>query len=541
MNALSPAVEARRRRTFAIISHPDAGKSTLTEALALHAHVINEAGAVHGKAGRKATVSDWMEMEQARGISVSSTALQFEYLPQGSKGAEGDGQPYVINLVDTPGHSDFSEDTYRVLTAVDGALMLIDAAKGLEPQTLKLFRVCKSRNIPIITVVNKWDRPGKSPLELLDEIAEEIDLTPTPIFWPVGIAGDFYGLARLDADGMPTEYIEFTRTAGGSTIAPEEHFTPEEAVQQQGDNWTTAAEESTLLAEMGQVHDEELFLAGATSPVIFASAKLNFGVHQILDSIVNLAPHPAGREDVNDVFHDLDDDFSAVIFKVQAGMDSAHRDRLAFMRVVSGEFERGMVVTHAQTQKPFTTKYALTVFGRDRETVETAYPGDVVGLVNALGLAPGDTLYKGKKAQYPPIPAFAPEHFATLRAASLSKYKQFRKAVDELGAEGVVQILTNDLRGESNPVMAAVGVLQFEVVQARMRAEYNVETVIENIPYTVARKTDAESADELGRQRGVEIFTRQDGELIALISDKWRLNYLQKELPDLTLDTLIAD
>ena len=541
MNALSPAVEARRRRTFAIISHPDAGKSTLTEALALHAHVINEAGAVHGKAGRKATVSDWMEMEQARGISVSSTALQIEYLPQGSKGAEGDGQPYVINLVDTPGHSDFSEDTYRVLTAVDGALMLIDAAKGLEPQTLKLFRVCKSRNIPIITVVNKWDRPGKSPLELLDEIAEEIDLTPTPIFWPVGIAGDFHGLARLDADGMPTEYIEFTRTAGGSTIAPEEHFTPEEAVQQQGDNWTTAAEESTLLAEMGQVHDEELFLAGATSPVIFASAKLNFGVHQILDSIVNLAPHPAGREDVNDVFHDLDDDFSAVIFKVQAGMDSAHRDRLAFMRVVSGEFERGMVVTHAQTQKPFTTKYALTVFGRDRETVETAYPGDVVGLVNALGLAPGDTLYKGKKAQYPPIPAFAPEHFATLRAASLSKYKQFRKAVDELGAEGVVQILTNDLRGESNPVMAAVGVLQFEVVQARMRAEYNVETVIENIPYTVARKTDAESADELGRQRGVEIFTRQDGELIALISDKWRLNYLQKELPDLTLDTLIAD
>jgi peptide chain release factor 3 len=541
VNALSPAVEARRRRTFAIISHPDAGKSTLTEALALHAHVINEAGAVHGKAGRKATVSDWMEMEQARGISVSSTALQFEYLPQGSKGAEGDGQPYVINLVDTPGHSDFSEDTYRVLTAVDGALMLIDAAKGLEPQTLKLFRVCKSRNIPIITVVNKWDRPGKSPLELLDEIAEEIDLTPTPIFWPVGIAGDFHGLARLDADGMPTEYIEFTRTAGGSTIAPEEHFTPEEAVQQQGDNWTTAAEESTLLAEMGQVHDEELFLACATSPVIFASAKLNFGVHQILDSIVNLAPHPAGREDVNDVFHDLDDDFSAVIFKVQAGMDSAHRDRLAFMRVVSGEFERGMVVTHAQTQKPFTTKYALTVFGRDRETVETAYPGDVVGLVNALGLAPGDTLYKGKKAQYPPIPAFAPEHFATLRAASLSKYKQFRKAVDELGAEGVVQILTNDLRGESNPVMAAVGVLQFEVVQARMRAEYNVETVIENIPYTVARKTDAESADELGRQRGVEIFTRQDGELIALISDKWRLNYLQKELSDLTLDTLIAD
>lgn len=533
--------EAQRRRTFAIISHPDAGKSTLTEALALHAHVINEAGAVHGKSGRKSTVSDWMEMEQARGISVSSTALQFEYLPEGSNGPNNDGEPYVINLVDTPGHSDFSEDTYRVLTAVDGALMLIDAAKGLEPQTLKLFRVCKSRNIPIITVVNKWDRPGKSPLELLDEIAEEIDLTPTPIFWPVGIAGDFHGLARLDANGEPCEYIEFTRTAGGSTIAPEEHFTPEEATAQRGDDWTTAAEESMLLAEMGQVHDDELFLHGETSPVVFASAKLNFGVHQILDSIIALAPHPAGREGVDGTFRDLDDDFSAVVFKVQAGMDSAHRDRLAFMRVVSGEFERGMVVTHSQTNRPFATKYALTVFGRDRETIEQAYPGDVVGLVNASGLRPGDTLYKGKKTEYPPIPQFAPEHFATLRAASLSKYKQFRKAVDELGSEGVVQILTNDLRGESAPVMAAVGVLQFEVVQARMKAEYNVETVMENIPYTVARRTDAESAPELGRQRGVEIFTRNDGELIALVSDKWRLDYIQKQLPELTLDTLIAD
>lgn len=536
-----PQAEARRRRTFAIISHPDAGKSTLTEALALHAHVIGEAGAVHGKAGRKSTVSDWMEMEQARGISVSSTALQFTYLPEGDNGPNDDGEPYVINLVDTPGHSDFSEDTYRVLTAVDGALMLIDAAKGLEPQTLKLFRVCKSRGLPIITVINKWDRPGKNPLELLDEIAEEIDLIPTPLYWPVGIAGDFHGLARLDSDGKPCEYIEFTRTAGGSTIAPEEHFTLEEAAQRLPEDWTTAAEESTLLAEMGQVHDEELFLHGATSPVIFASAKLNFGVHQILDSLVSLAPHPHGRDDVDGNFHELDDDFSAVVFKVQAGMDSAHRDRLAFMRVVSGEFDRGMIVKHAQTDRQFATKYALTVFGRDRETIEQAYPGDVVGLVNALGLRPGDTLYKGKKAEYPPIPQFAPQYFSTLRAKSLSKYKQFRKAVDELGAEGVVQILTNDLRGESAPVMAAVGVLQFEVVQARMKAEYNVDTVMEKIPYTIARRTDEESMAELNRQRGVEVFTRQDGELIALVSDKWRLDYLQKQLPDLTLEPLIAD
>ncbi|HHY07910.1 MAG TPA: peptide chain release factor 3 [Corynebacteriales bacterium] len=542
MNSPQPAqTEARRRRTFAIISHPDAGKSTLTEALALHAHAINEAGAVHGKQGRKATVSDWMDMEKERGISASSTALQFEYLPKGSAGPNGDGEPYVINLVDTPGHSDFSEDTYRVLTAVDGALMLVDAAKGLEPQTLKLFRVCKSRGLPIITVVNKWDRPGKNPLELLDEIADEIDLTPTPLYWPVGIAGDFHGLAELDEEGQPRKYIEFTRTAGGSTIAPEEHFTPAEAAERLPEDWTTAEEESMLMAEMGQVHDDELFLHGATSPVIFASAKLNFGVHQILNSLVSLAPSPAGRDDVDGTFHELADDFSGVVFKVQAGMDSAHRDRLAFMRVVSGEFDRGMIVKHAQTDRQFATKYALTVFGRDRETVEKAYPGDVIGLVNALGLRPGDTLYKGKKTEYPPIPQFAPQFFSTLRAKSLSKYKQFRKAVDELGSEGVVQILTNDLRGESSPVMAAVGVLQFEVVQARMEAEYNVETVMENIPYTVARRTDPESVTELNRQRGVEVFTRQDGELIALVSDKWRLDYIQKQLPDLTLEPLIAD
>ncbi|MGL4305183.1 MAG: peptide chain release factor 3 [Mycobacteriaceae bacterium] len=517
-------VEVARRRTFAVISHPDAGKSTLTEALALHARVISEAGAIHGKSGRKSTVSDWMEMEKARGISVSSTALQFNY------------KDHVINLVDTPGHADFSEDTYRVLTAVDAAVMLIDAAKGLEPQTLKLFQVCRHRGIPVITVINKWDRPGQAPLELLDEITERIGLTPTPLYWPVGIAGDFRGLLRRESG----DYVRFTRTAGGATIAPEELLSPQAALARENGEWETALEESELLSASGQDHDQELFLAGQTSPVIFASAMLNFGVSQILDSLIELAPAPSSRTDINNTAREVTEPFSAVVFKVQAGMDTAHRDRLAFMRIVSGVFERGMVVTHSQTGRPFTTKYAQTVFGRERSTVELAFPGDVVGLVNATALAPGHTLYADKKVEFPPIPSFAPEHFSILRAESASKYKQFRRAVDQMESEGVVQVLRNEIRGDASPVLAAVGPMQFEVVAARMKAEFSVEARMEPLGYSLARRTDAESAAELGRQRGVEVFTRGDGVLLALVSDRWRLQYIEKELPDLLLEPLVA-
>ena len=549
MSSTTVAHEASRRRTFAVIAHPDAGKSTLTEALALHAHVINEAGAVHGKGNRKATVSDWMEMEKDRGISVASSALQFEYAPE-----DHEGEPFMINLVDTPGHADFSEDTYRVLTAVDAAVMLIDAAKGLEPQTLKLFRVCKARGLPIITVINKWDRVGREPLELVDEIVNEIQLQPTPLYWPVGIAGDFKGLAHINPDGEADEYIHFIRTAGGSTIAPEEHFQPADAAAREGSDWDTAVEEAELLAMDGAIHDQEMFEQCVTSPLIFASAMLNFGVHQILDTLCAIAPAPRSRESdpkaieasgsanaAIDEVREVTDDFSGVVFKVQAGMDRKHRDNLAFMRVVSGEFDRGMQVTHAQSGRSFSTKYALTVFGRTRDTIDTAYPGDIVGLVNAGSLAPGDTIYDGRKVQFKPMPQFAPEAFRILRAKSLGDYKAFRKGLDQLAAEGVVQILRNDIRGDAAPVMAAVGPMQFEVMQARMEVEYNVETVTEPIPYSVARRTDTESAEELGRQRGVEIFTRTDGELIALFGDKWKLAFVEKEHPELTMEPLVAD
>jgi len=521
--------EVARRRTFAVISHPDAGKSTLTEALALHAKVISEAGAIHGKAGRRATVSDWMEMEKARGISVSSTALQFAY-------RSGSGVDAVVNLVDTPGHSDFSEDTYRVLTAVDAAVMLIDAAKGLEPQTLKLFQVCRHRGIPVITVINKWDRPGQSPLELLDEIATRIGLEPTPVYWPVGIAGDFRGLL----DRRTGDYTRFTRTAGGAHIAPQEQLSAPAAAEREGDAWAVAVEESELLAATGADHDEARFLAGQTSPVLFSSAVLNFGVAQLLDLLIDLAPPPRARLDVDAHPREVTDAFSAVVFKVQAGLDAAHRDRLAYMRVVSGVFERGMVVTNAATGKPFTTKYAQSVFGRDRSTVDTAYPGDVVGLVNALSLTVGDTLYVDTPVQFPPIPQFAPEHFRVLRGAVGGKAKQFRRAVEQMDSEGVVQVLRNEVRGESAPVLAAVGPMQFEVVAARMKTEFDVDAAMEPLPYALARRTDAASAVELDRQRGIEVFTRGDGALLALVSDRWRLQYIQKELPHLMLEPLVA-
>ncbi|WP_003892707.1 peptide chain release factor 3 [Mycolicibacterium smegmatis] len=518
------AAEATRRRTFAVISHLDAGKSTLTEALALHARVITEAGAIHGKAGRRSTVSDWMEMEKARGISITSTVLQFPY------------RDSVINLLDTPGHADFSEDTYRVLTAVDCAVMLIDAAKGLEPQTLKLFQVCKHRGIPIITVINKWDRPGRHALELIDEIQTRIGLKPTPLTWPVGIAGDFKGV--LDRRGG--QFIRFTRTAGGATAAPEEHIPADAAHAAAGDDWDTAVEESELLSADGGDYDRDAFLAGTASPTLFTSAALNFGVNQLLDVLVELAPSPNGAVDVDGERRVPDAPFSAFVFKVQAGMDSAHRDRIAYARVVSGTFERGDVLTHAATGKPFVTKYAQSVFGQQRSTLDDAWPGDVIGLANAQALRPGDTLYRDVPVQFPPIPSFSPEHFAVARGTDPSKHKQFRRGIEQLEQEGVVQVLRSDKRGEQAPVFAAVGPMQFEVASHRMATELSAPISLEPLPYQVARIVDPEDADFMNRQPSAEVMTRSDGVMLVLFSTPWRLEGFQRDNPDIKLRSLVA-
>jgi len=518
--------EAGRRRTFAVISHPDAGKSTLTEALALHAAAINTAGAVHGKAGRRGVTSDWMAMEKDRGISITSAVLKFDY----------DG--HVLNLLDTPGHADFSEDTYRVLEAVDCAIMLLDSAKGLEPQTLKLFDVCRSRHVPVVTFVNKWDRPGREPLELLDEIEQRIGLRPTPVNWPVGIAGDFRGLIER-ATG---EYTAYTRQPGGAQKALEEVFKDlAEARKREGAAFDAAEEEIALLTEIGADVDMPSFLAGESSPVLFGAALPNFGVRRLLDAICDLAPAPKPRADVEGEQRPVESAFSGLVFKVQANMDPAHRDRVAFVRVCSGRFERGMVLTHAATRRPFATKYAQAMFGQERETLETAFPGDVIGLVNATALRPGDTLYADQPVSYPPIPSFAPEHFAVVRCKDAGKYKQFRRGIDQLDTEGVVQVLSSDLRGDQAPVLAAVGPLQFDVVMHRLEHEFGAKSELSHLDYGLARLTDAAGPEVLKGARGAEVLTRRlDGALLALFADKWRLNAIKRDNPSLRLDPLLA-
>ncbi|MFF5219284.1 peptide chain release factor 3 [Micromonospora sp. NPDC000442] len=519
------AAEAARRRTFAVISHPDAGKSTITEALALHAQVIGEAGAVHGKAGRKGVVSDWMAMEQQRGISITSAVLQFAY------------RDLVVNLLDTPGHADFSEDTYRVLTAVDCAVMLLDAAKGLEPQTLKLFEVCRARRIPVITFINKWDRPGREALALLDEIEQRIKLRPTPVTWPVGIAGQFHGVV----DRRTGQMTAFRRTPGGATAAIEEQLSPEQAARKYGPDWHRAMEELELLSLTGADHDQAAFAAATSTPVLFGAAVANFGVRQLLDVLATHAPTPGPRPDAAGTPRPVDAPFAGFVFKIQANMNKAHRDQLAFIRVCSGRFTRGMTVTHAATGRPFATKYAQQMFGANRETIDEAYPGDVIGLVNATALGIGDTLHDGPAVMFPPLPSFVPEHFAVLRAADASTFKRFRRGVEQLDAEGVVQVLRSDRRGDQAPVLAAVGPMQFEVAVARLDAEFGVTTRLEHLPYQVARRTDPASEERLRAVPDAEVLTRvRDGALLALFTSGWRMRSIGDGRPGLTLDSLPA-
>lgn len=521
-----PATQARRRRTFAVISHPDAGKSTLTEALALHAEVISAAGAVHGKGGRRGVTSDWMDMERERGISVSSAVLQFAY------------RDHVINLLDTPGHGDFSEDTYRVLAAVDAAVMLLDAARGLEAQTLKLFDVCRSRGVPVLTFVNKWDRPGREALELVDEVEQRIGLRPMPITWPVGIAGDLRGLVER-ADGTMRR---FEHTAHGASVAREEILDAGRAAAEEGADWERATEELQLLGEVGANYDAEAFAVGTATPVLFGAALANIGVGRLLDALVDLAPAPSSRPDATGHARPVQSPFSGLVFKVQASMDRSHRDRVAFVRVCSGRFERGMVLTHDATGRPFATKYAQAMFGRDRSTIDEAFPGDIVGLVNATALRPGDTLWAERAVTFPNIPSFAPEHFAVARVADASKTKQFRKGIEQLDSEGVIQVLSSDLRGDQAPVLAAVGPLQFEVVSARLADEFSAPIRLDRLDYTLARRTDPAGAQALRGAVGIEVLTRRiDGELLALFPHKWRLQAVAGNQPTLHLDPLIAD
>lgn len=513
-----------RRRTFAIISHPDAGKTTLTEKFLLYAGAVQAAGSVKARDGRQAATSDWMDIERQRGISISSTVLQFPY------------RDCVFNLLDTPGHRDFSEDTYRVLAAVDAVIMVLDVAKGIEPQTLKLFEVCRAASLPVITFFNKYDRPGRDPLELLDEVEKQIGLRPTPVTWPVGQSGDFRGVI----DRRTGQFIRFTRTARGASAAPEELVSAERAALEEGKAWTVALEGCALLDAVGANVDKASFLAGTSTPVFVGSALTNFGVQMLLDAVVDLAPEPQPHIDNRNEFREVDEPFSAFIFKIQANMDPNHRDRLAFMRVCSGVFERGMDVTCSRTGRAVGTKYATTAFGADRATIEIAYPGDIVGLINTNGLQIGDTLWAEKAVTFPPLPLFAPEVFATARPLDTGKSKQFRRGLSELDEEGVVQILRDPDMGDTDPVLAAVGVLQFEVFAHRLAHEFNAPTEILPAAYQAIRLTDQESVQRLREIGGIRILRRRDGQLVALFTNRYRLQRLETDEPELTLTPIIA-
>lgn len=515
--------EVRRRRTFAIISHPDAGKTTLSEKFLLYAGAVAEAGAVKARGARRRATSDWMAMEQERGISISSTVLQFTY------------RDHVVNLLDTPGHRDFSEDTYRVLAAADAAVMVLDVAKGIEVQTRKLFEVCRARNLPILTFLNKYDRPGRDPLELLDEIEDQIQVRATPVTWPVGDPGDFRGVI----DRRDGSFVRFTRTAHGSMAAPEERVDPARAELEEGLAWPRALEESALLREVGADLDLDSFRAGETSPLFVGSALTNFGVRHLLDAIVDLAPAPSARRDADGAPRALSAPFSGFVFKVQANMNPAHRDHVAFVRVCSGRFERGMTVTHGVTGRPFSTKYAASVFGSDRDTIDEAYAGDVIGLVNASELSVGDTLYASEPVRYPTIPTFAPELFSWVRVPDTNRYKQFRRGLEQLEREGVVQVL-RDPAGDPTPLLAAVGRMQFEVFAHRLQHEFDAIPELTAAPYKVARRTDQESAEQFGRSSGIRVMERQDGTLLALFESPYWLERVVADHPDWRLDAILT-
>jgi peptide chain release factor 3 len=517
------AAEAARRRTFAIISHPDAGKTTLTEKFLLYAGAIQEAGAVKAQAGRRRATSDWMLLEQQRGISISSTVLQFAY------------RDHVVNLLDTPGHRDFSEDTYRVLAAADAAIMVLDSARGVEPQTLKLFEVCRARRLPVLTFLNKMDRPGRDPLELLDEIEEQIGLRPTPATWPVGDPGDFRGVIDRRRDGG---FIRYSRTQRGSTAAGEEHMDAERAAAELGEIWSRAADECALLDEVGAVVEAKSFLAGESTPVYVGSAITNFGVRHLLDAVIDLAPPPSPQLDVDGHPRPLERPFAGFVFKMQANMNPAHRDHVAFVRVCSGHFERGMTLTHGPTGKPFATKYATSVFGSERTTVDEAWPGDVIGLVNASGLRVGDSLHAEDAVTFPRIPAFPPELFASAHPVDVSRFKQFRRGVAQLEQEGVVQVL--HYPGDAQPVLAAVGQMQFEVFAHRMAHEFGAPVTMGGSTQKSVRVTDAATAEALRGYSGVQVLERGDGALLAVFDSPYFLSRMESDHPSWVLTPILT-
>ncbi len=463
-----------KRRTFAIISHPDAGKTTLTEKLLLYSGAIRSAGSVKARKSDKHATSDWMEIEKQRGISVTSSAMQFEF----------DG--YHINILDTPGHQDFSEDTYRVLVAADAAVMLIDAAKGVEAQTIKLFKVCRMRSIPIFTFVNKMDRAAKDPFALMEELEQVLGIRSCPINWPIGVDGDFQGVYHRD-----TKMVELY--AGGdhgakmvdkTDIALDDPAIDTILEKHYRDR---LAEEIELLDEAGDAFDLEAVRRGELTPMFFGSAVTNFGVEPFLERFLQFTPPPLSRLSDQGEIGPKEPYFSGFIFKIQANMNPAHRDRLAFMRVVSGAFEKGMDVWHSGTGKQVTLKQPQQFMADEREAVEEAWAGDIIGLFDPGIYQLGDTLSNGPKLRYENIPVFAPEFFNRVRPLDSMKRKQFQKGISQLAEEGAIQTFIRTETGREEFMVGVVGVLQFEVLEHRLKTEYQVDIVMEGMPFRYVR------------------------------------------------------
>ena len=473
--------EVSRRRTFAIISHPDAGKTTLTEKLLLYAGAIHIAGSVKSRKASRYATSDWMEIEKQRGISVASSVMQMEY------------RDCVINLLDTPGHKDFSEDTYRVLTAVDAALMVIDAANGIEPQTLRLLQVCRAQNTPVITFVNKMDREVREPVDLVDEIERTLEMPVVPCTWPVGMGKQFKGVFDLRSDSMRVFRAGEDRVADHEVIHGIDN---PECRERFGDTFAHARQEMALVQGVSPVFDQDAFLAGGQTPLFFGSAINNFGVKEVLDALVEFAPPPRPRKAIQRLVDPMEEKFSGVVFKIQANMDPGHRDRVAFIRVCSGHFERGMRLRNCRTEKDFRPNSVVSFLSQRRELVEDAYAGDIIGIPNHGVLQLGDTLTEGEDLQFTGLPFFAPELFQTVEIADPLRSKQLRTGLAQLGEEGAIQVFRPIAGGL---LLGAVGNLQFEVVAHRLRHEYGCEARLTPARYTGARWITADDERELKR------------------------------------------
>ncbi|MBI0096875.1 MULTISPECIES: peptide chain release factor 3 [unclassified Snodgrassella] len=514
------AQEAARRRTFAIISHPDAGKTTLTEKLLLFSGAILSAGTVKGKKSGKFATSDWMEIEKQRGISVASSVMQFDY------------RQHVVNLLDTPGHEDFSEDTYRVLTAVDSALMVIDAAKGVEAQTIKLLNVCRLRDTPIITFMNKYDREVRDSLELLDEVENILHIRCAPITWPIGMGKNFKGVYHIlndeiylfEAGGEKLPH-EFDVVKGINNSRLDELFPIE--IQQ-------LREEIELVQAASNEFDLDAFLRGELTPVFFGSAINNFGIQEILNALIDWAPAPQPRETLERVVEPTENKFSGFVFKIQANMDAKHRDRIAFLRVCSGEFTRGMKIKHLRLNRDIAASSVVTFMSHTRELVEEAFAGDIIGIPNHGNIQIGDSFTEGERLTFTGIPFFAPELFRAVRIKNPLKMKQLQKGLQQLGEEGAVQVFRPHNGGDL--ILGAVGVLQFEVVTARLANEYGVDAVFESVSIWSARWvscSDRKKLAEFEKANILNLATDAGGNLTYLAPNRVNLSLTEERWPDI--------